>query len=267
MTAKPPKLSVEALLSEKAAMTKMMEAMPKTEGLAGLGIFAEGEIVQSPLRHASPSGRSTHIEHTGLTPLVKSSIVTDASSTPTRAKTSSTPTFTVRATPKAKPSAKSSPSSSGVKKRSDSKTPLTKSRPMFRLDTGSGKKSSKPQGHKMSPHASPWGVFGSKDGWKPLAPPNVSRAIAEATRLVSEDAEKSQMTNQSSPAGKRQAQGGSINGSPSKRFRQTEHVAGSSSNKENMTPSSQSMSPSKRSYPLSVTYRNSPTALPLSTIR
>ncbi|KAJ1030289.1 hypothetical protein NDA16_001199 [Ustilago loliicola] len=182
--------------------------------------------------------------------MVKASKVCDTSSTPTRPKTKKSPSSFKTLSPEVtiSASAKASPSATAAKKRVEpSKTPLTKSRPMFRLDTGSGKKSSKPKGHKMSPDASPWGVFGGKDGWKPLAPPNVSRAIAEANKLVAETAAAAA----ASPPGKREANSTSETVSPSKRFRATEK---SSPYKENMPPSLQSLSPSKRAHLLSPSY-------------
>lgn len=276
-------MSAETIAKERAAMSKIEANMPKSAGLNGLGLYMDEDNVQSPFRNAahaaagrfsqdtSPSGRrALASEHTGLTP----SKVSDTSSTPTRAKSKKTPSSLKTSSPDVTSStqAKTSPTATAAKKRNESaKTPLGKSRPMFRLDTGFGKKSSKPKGHKMSPNASPWGVFGAKDGWKPLAPPNVSRAMAEANKIVSDTAASASGTQQpalkTSPSGKRQAHSAAEDVSPSKRLRATESQTQSSPYKENMAPSVQAMSPSKRAQLMSPSYRNSVTALPLSTVR
>lgn len=280
-TSRPEHFSAEVLAKERAAMTRLEANLPRVQGLSGLGIYMDEENVQSPFRKAaraaadrrelsetSPTGRTfTANEHTGLTPMVKASRVSDTSSTPTRPKSKKSPNSvkTLSSVASATGFAKTSPSTTAAKKSVEpNKTPLNKSRPMFRLDTGSGKKSSKPKGHKMSPNASPWGVFGAKDGWKPLAAPNVSRAIAEANKLVAETAAATAAAAAPSPSGKREANSTSETTSPSKRFRAIEQ---SSPYKENMAPSLRNMSPSKRAQLLSPSYRNSPTALPLSTIR
>ncbi|SPO20045.1 uncharacterized protein UTRI_00439_B [Ustilago trichophora] len=280
-------MSAQTLAKERAAMSKIEANMPKSAGLAGLGLYMDEDNVQSPFRKVarsavgrvsqdtSPSGRrASASEHTGLTPMVKASKVSDTSSTPTRARSKKTPGSLKTLSPDMATStqAKASPTATAAKKRNESaKTPLNKSRPMFRLDTGSGKKSSKPKGHKMSPNASPWGVFGAKDGWKPLAPPNVSRAIAEANKLVSETTASAsaaqQLVLKTSPSSKRQAHNGAEDVSPSKRFRAAEGQTQASPYKENMAPSLQAMSPSKRAQLMSPSYRNSATALPLSTVR
>ncbi|KAJ1044579.1 hypothetical protein NDA11_007699 [Ustilago hordei] len=271
--------TAEAWTKERAVMSRLEASLPKVPGLNGLGIYMDAENALSPFRKAaqatagqvqlseiSPTGRHyTASGHTGLTPMVKASKVCDVSSTPTRPKTKKSPSSLKTLSPDkaTSTSTKTSPSATAAKRRVEpSKTPLNKSRPMFRLDTGSGKKSFKPKGHKMSPDATPWGVFGGKDGWKPLAPPNVSRAIAEANRLVAETAAAANAT--SSPSGKREANSTLKTVSPSKRPRATEN---SSPYKENMAPSLRNLSPSKRAHLLSPTYRDSPTALPLSTIR
>ncbi|KAJ1031679.1 hypothetical protein NDA13_002069 [Ustilago tritici] len=271
--------TAEAWAKERAAMSRLETSLPKVPGLNGLGIYMDAENAQSPFRKAaqaaagqvqlseiSPTGRHyTASGHTGLTPMVKASKVCEVSSTPTRPKTKKWPSSLKTLPPDnaTSTSTKTSPSATAAKRRVEpSKTPLNKSRPMFRLDTGSGKKSFKPKGHKMSPDASPWGVFGGKEGCKPLAPPNVSRAIAEANRLVAETAAAANAT--SSSSGKREANSTLKTVSPSKRPRATEN---SSPYKENMAPSLRNLSPSKRAHLLSPTYRDSPTALPLSTIR
>ena len=281
-----PQLSPESLAKERAEMSKLQASMPRTTGLNGLGIYMDEENIQSPFRKASraavgrqsqetsPSGRvSTPIEHTGLTPMVKASKMSDTSTTPTRARAEKSPTSLKALSPVLVNSsqAKISPSARSAKKAHETtKTPLTKSRPMFRLDTGSGKKASKPKGHKMSPDASPWGVFGAKDGWKPLAAPNVSRAIAEANKLVSETAVAANTqpsTLKTPPEGKRQAHSASEAVSPSKRFRATDSHPRLSPYKENMEPSLQTMSPSERARIVTPSYRSASTALPLSTVR
>ncbi|SJX60421.1 uncharacterized protein SRS1_11747 [Sporisorium reilianum f. sp. reilianum] len=282
-------LSAEVVAVERAKMTRLEAEMPKTAGLNGLGIYMDEDKIQSPFRkvHNAVSGRvrpegvspPSHqvgvSEHTGLTPMVKASKVCDASCTPTRSKAKKSPScIKTLSSEKPKP-ARPKPSSceTAAKKKTDmAKTPLPKSRPMFRLDTGSGKKASKPKGHKMSPDSSPWGVFGAKDGWKPLAPPNVSRAVAEANRLVLETAscniDASLTPSKTSPTSKRQAGSASDVSSPSKRSRINEtKVPSSSPYKENVAPSVRALSRSKRTHMLSPSYRNSPTALPLSTIR
>ena len=88
-----------------------------------------------------------------------------------------------------------------------------------------------------------------------------SRGAAE------EDLVKREAAPRSPPAGKRQAVGAIAAASPTKRIRSTEAHSPSSRFKENMAPCFQSMSPSKRTQMLSPSYRNSPTALPLSTVR
>ncbi|CDU24003.1 uncharacterized protein SPSC_02632 [Sporisorium scitamineum] len=283
-------LSAEVLAAERAKMSRLDAEMPKAAGLSGLGIYMDEDKIQSPFRKAYrtvskrvqteevlPQSSQVGLnEHTGLTPMIKASKVCDTSCTPTRSKAKRSPNSikTLSSEKSSKTSqTKSSPSETAAKKKTEAvKTPPTKSRPMFRLDTGSGKKSSKPKGHKMSPNASPWGVFGVKDGWKPLAPPNVSRAIAEANKLVLETAScnngASLTPSKTSPASKRQAASVSEVSSPSKRSRMNEaHVPTSSAYKENVAPSIRAMSPSKRAHMLSPSYRNSPTALPLPTIR
>ncbi|SPC65460.1 uncharacterized protein UHOD_00607 [Ustilago sp. UG-2017b] len=277
--ARHERYTAEAWAKKRAAMSRLEASLPKVPGLNGLGIYMDAENAQSPFRKAaqaaagqvqlseiSPKGRHyTASGHTGLTPMVKASKVCDVSSTPTRPKTKKSPSSLKMLSPDnaTSTSTKTSPSATAAKRRVEpSKTPLNRSRPMFRLDTGSGKKSFKPKGHKMSPDASPWGVFGGKGGWKPLAPSNVSRAIAEANRLVAETAAVANAT--SSPSGKREANSTLKTVSPSKRPRATEN---SSPYKENMAPSLRNLSPSKRAHLLSPTYRDSPTALPLSTIR
>lgn len=279
-------LPAETLAKERELMSRLEAEMPKVAGLNGLGVYMDEANVQSPFRKAasatagrlsqstSPDGHHTAPgEHTGLTPMVKASKVSDPSSTPTRSKAKRSPAAlkTLSPQPAALTQAKRSPSVTAAKKRHEPiKTPLTKSRPMFRLDTGSGKKASKPKGHKMSPDASPWGVFGAKDGWKPLAPPNVSRAIAEANKLVSETttaASADQSVLKTSPSSKRQAHKASEAASPSKRFRASESHIQSSPFKENMVPSMHSVSPSKRAQLTARSYGSSATALPLSTIR
>ncbi len=265
---------------DRAAMSRIHASLPKAPGLVGLGIFMDEANVQSPFRKMSqslqtgramdqsPPARSQngHSDHTGLTPMVKASKVSDTSSTPTRSKAKK-----ATGSPATSSAAlvKVSPTATALKKQNEPyKTPLNKSRPMFRLDTGSGKKSSKPKGHKMSPDASPWGVFGGKDGWKPLAPPNVSRAIAEANKLLAEtttnasDAAKPSVP-RSSPTSKRQATSNAGAESPSKKLRAID--AQSSPFKENLPPSHASLSPSKRGPLSSSSHRT--TALPLSTIR
>ncbi|KAJ9476791.1 hypothetical protein PHBOTO_000450 [Pseudozyma hubeiensis] len=253
-------------------MSKLEAAMPKAAGVCGLGIYMDEHNVQSPFRTeaarasrliepepTSPSSRETTInDHTGLTPMVKASKVSDSSTTPTRSNGKKSPRTSQN---------KISPSATASKKKAEAtKTPLSKSRPMFRLDNGSSKKSSKPKGHKMSPGASPWGVFGAKDGWKPLAPPNVSRAIAEANKLVSETT-ASASSSKTSPTGKREALSAETS-SPSKRSRVFESQATSSSPyKENVAPLARALSPSKRAHMMTAAHRDSPTALPLSTIR
>lgn len=277
-------LSAEEYAKDRAAMARLQAQMPTAPGLTGLGIYTDGDKVQSPLRermHAteeridsreasSPRRSVAESDHTGLTPMVKASTMFDTSSTPTRGKAQKTPTSTKTSSPKNRPlvQTKISPSATATKMHHEAyKTPLNKSRPMFRLDNGSGKKSSKPRGHKVSPGESPWGVFGSKDGWKPLAAPNVSRAIAEANKLVSETATLSSTIVPTSPPNKRNANSTSTTSSPSKRLRPAEAHASSSPYKENLNPSLQSMSPSKRAQILSPSYRSSPTSLPLSTVR
>ncbi|SNX81708.1 uncharacterized protein MEPE_00413 [Melanopsichium pennsylvanicum] len=281
-TAEP--MSTQTLAKEREAMARLEANMPRRDGLSGLGIYMDEENVQSPFRKAaastrpieahetSPHGRRAVANtHTGLTPLVKASKVTDTSSTPTRPRSKKSPnalkTFSLQTASSTQ--AKTPPFATAAKKRAETaKTPLKKSRPMFRLDTGSGKKPSKPQGHNMNQNTSPWGVFGAKDGWKPLAPPNVSRAISEANKLVSEIAAAAPpIAPKASPPNKRLAQGKPEAVSPSKRLRMTESRAQSSPYKENMAPSAHAMSPSKRAQLKSPTSRNSPTALPLSTVR
>ncbi|TKY90619.1 hypothetical protein EX895_000617 [Sporisorium graminicola] len=281
-------LPAEVLSAERAKMSRLETEMPRVAGLSGLGIYMDDDKIQSPFRklqgavseRALPEGASTPSyqvtmdKHTGLTPMVKASKVSDASHTPTRSKAKRSPSSIKTLSSEKSKSAhtKSSPSETAAKKKVEAaKTPLNKSRPLFRLDTGSGKKS-KPKGHKMSPNASPWGVFGAKDGWKPLAPPNVSRAIAEANKLVLETAstnkDRSLTPSKTSPTSKRQAKSAPEISSPSKRSRTDESlIASSSPYKENVAPSVRSLSPSKRAHMLSPSHRNSPTALPLSMIR
>lgn len=275
-TGSSAQLSAEVLAREKAAMSRLDAGLPKLPGLSGLGIYMDEDNIQSPFRKAhTATGRATTqatsptdlhrvgTKHTGLTPMVKASKVSESTSTPTRRHGKKSPRPLSTMSPETNGSGgRTSPSTTAAKKRNDvCKTPLNKSRPMFRLDTGSGKKSSKPKGHKMSPNASPWGVFGVKDGWKPLAPPNVSRAIAEANKLVMEDGVRT------SPSGKRQAHSTSAVVSPSKRFRATGSDAQLSPYKENMARSVQNVSPSKRTQVLSSSHPKSSTALPLSTVR
>ncbi|GAC95501.1 hypothetical protein PHSY_003077 [Pseudozyma hubeiensis SY62] len=265
-------LSKEDLERERATMSRLDAEMPKAAGMCGLGIYMDENNVQSPFRTGatrasgliesettSPSSRTTVVnDHTGLTPMVKASKVSDSSSTPTRSKGKKSPGTSQD---------KTSPSATAPKKRIEAaKTPLSKSRPMFRLDNGSSKKSSKPKGHKMNPGASPWGVFGTKDGWKPLAQPNVSRAIAEASKFVSETSALAS-SSKTSPTGKREALSAETS-SPLKRSRVIEsQVASSSPYKENVAPPARALSPSKRAHMMTAAHRDSPTALPLSTIR
>ncbi|KAF6766807.1 hypothetical protein PSEUBRA_000407 [Kalmanozyma brasiliensis GHG001] len=150
-------------------------------------------------------------------------------------------------------------------------TPLPKSRPMFRFDTGSGKKSCKPKGHKMSPNSSPWGVFGANDEWKPLAAPDVSRALADANKVVAEIAIAASVPSSPSPKSsafnKRHVQSITHASSPSKRTRTVDSPVSSSPCKENLDPLFPTMYPSMRAYTRSKAPREAPTALPLSTVR
>jgi len=277
-TGKGAQLSEEALLKEKAAMSRLIATLPRAPGLSGLGLYMDEDNVQPPepqsvrvtanhvdvSQTSPPARRVATSKHTGLTPMVEASQVFDTTFTPTRSNTKKSSDPLKPWSPKSARSAegKTSPSSTASKKMNEPyKTPLNKSRPMFRFDTGSGKKSSKPKGHKMSPDTSPWGVFGAKDGWKPLAAPNVSRAIAEANKLVYETAA------QTSPPAKRHGHDASATASPSKRLRPTSAQGQSSPYKENLAPSSQTFSSSSRAQAFSPSFRNSSTALPLSTVR
>lgn len=273
--------SAEDLSEQRAAMARRVSDMPKAPGLNGLGIYMDEDNIQSPFREVARShsrriesqeiSPSSHFpvgaKHTGLTPMVKASKVSAAATTtPTRtnAKTSPVSHNSLLSESPRHTTTKAASSSNAAKKKPDvAQTPLGKSRPIFRFDTGSGKR---PKGHKMSPNASPWGVFGVKDGWKPLAPPNVSRALAEANKLVAETAlaasVSSSPSQKSSPLNKRHAHGTGQASSPSKRSRNND-----SPGKENQQPALGSFSPSKRAHLRSKVYRDSPTALPLSTIR
>lgn len=277
-TGKAAQLSEEALRKEKAVMSRLIANLPRAPGLSGLGLYMDEDNVQPPIPEAvrvtadhtdlpqtsPPARRAAMSKHTGLTPMVEASQVFDTAFTPTRSKTKKPSGPLKTWSPKDARSAenKTSPSSTVSRKGNEAyKTPLNKSRPMFRFDTGSGKKSSKPKGHKMSPDSSPWGVFGAKDGWKPLAAPNVSRAIAEANKLVYETAA------QISPPVKRHGRDASAAASPSKRLRPTSAPGQTTPYKENVAPSSQTTSSSSRIQAFSPSFRNSSTALPLSTVR
>lgn len=276
-------LERDELVKERAAMSALEARMPKAAGLCGLGIYMDEDNIQSPFRkaeskdsqhaeseRASPFERQIAFnEHTGLTPMVKASKVSDSSSTPTRSKAKRSSSSALQTSFSSKIPAsqvQASQSATATRKKVEmSRTPLNKSRPMFRLENGS----CKPKGHKMSPDSSPWGVFGAKDGWKPLAPPNVSRAIAEANKLVLDTGPTIKLTSTSSktsPTGKREALD-SKSSSPLKRSRTGVLQTTSSPFKENVAPSLRKMSPSKRAPMLSKTHRDSPTALPLTGIR
>ncbi|KAJ1031044.1 hypothetical protein NDA18_002266 [Ustilago nuda] len=193
----------EAWAKERAAMSGLEASLPKVPGLNGLGIYMDAENAQSPFRKAaqatagqvqlseiSPTGRHyTASGHTGLTPMVKASKVCDVSSTPTRPKTKKSPSSLKTLSPDkaTSTSTKTSPSATAAKRRVEpSKTPLNKSRPMFRLDTGSGKKSFKPKGHKMSPDATPWEYSEEKTDGSRLHHPTyhepLSRQIGSSQR-------------------------------------------------------------------------------------
>ncbi|PWZ02631.1 hypothetical protein BCV70DRAFT_168613 [Testicularia cyperi] len=282
-------------LTEKDGAVKLDRNMPRVKGLSGLGIHIT--TMRSPIRSPTEtmhgafmatiggiaSSPTTGCAHTGLTPMVNASKIREVASTPTRSKVDrAEPRLSSVERSKLKGKAgKSSPP--GTKRAAEPvQTPL-KSRPMFRLDTGSGKRASRPKGHNMNPDASPWGVFGAKDGWKPLAPPNVARALHEANKQIAAAAASSGSDDSlsasrcsgtgSTPKGKRDAQSCPDSCSPSKRMRPSLKQANglipspAKLDKENAAPPCNNVSPSKRSRLFPPPHHQKTTAMPLSTVR
>ncbi|EPQ26059.1 uncharacterized protein PFL1_06268 [Pseudozyma flocculosa PF-1] len=173
-------------------------------------VSASDEAMSPPLSRVarqSPSSRA----HTGLTPLVRSAKLNSSdraddgasssssssssighqlgecrtdfggADTPTKASSSSKGRASLEARGQGfgavLPVAQLKASRGASTSKTTLETPI-KSKPIFRLDNGSSgsKAKKKVQGHKMLGHESPWGVFGVKDEWRPLAAPNISRS-------------------------------------------------------------------------------------------
>ncbi|KAN0062265.1 hypothetical protein ACQY0O_005446 [Thecaphora frezii] len=182
---------LRSISMEREAVVELDPRLPQTAGLLGLalGLAPFEAVVASPSKSpltaqapvqasvvsSSPARSSQGPQaHTGLTPLVRSTRL-DASFTPSRS--SSPSKRNSFESPAILPIAQLKSSKASTSK-TMLETPI-KSKPIFRLDNGSSSKK-KVQGHKMHSHESPWGVFGVKDEWRPLAAPNSSRSGAAA---------------------------------------------------------------------------------------